>query len=80
VLNLSKLFYIHPIKNYAMKIASILAGVSLLVQLYNDNYKQADLDKTLKELENDLSLPRIRTYDFIVGKSLEKNSISIVIK
>lgn len=38
-----------------------------MVKLYCDKYRAEDLAKTLDELEPDLNLPNIKTYDFIVG-------------
>lgn len=52
-----------------MNLASIiLASITLLVQNYADFDKEEDYKKTLSDLKQDLSFPRIKTYDFIVGK------------
>ncbi len=51
-----------------MQLVSFVLGSLLLsIQQYADFYKELDLRSTLVELENDLSLPRIQTYDFIVA-------------
>ncbi|XP_021962176.2 oxygen-dependent choline dehydrogenase-like [Folsomia candida] len=44
----------------------VLGSVSLMIKQYVEQYRKADLDMTLTELEPDLSLPRIQTYDFII--------------
>ncbi|XP_021961768.1 L-sorbose 1-dehydrogenase-like [Folsomia candida] len=44
----------------------ILGSVSFMIKQYIEQYRKADLDMTLTELEPDLSLPRIQTYDFII--------------
>lgn len=46
----------------------VLGSISLLIQLYADKYRDDDFTKTLYELEDDLHFPKIKTYDFIVGK------------
>ncbi len=52
-----------------MKLATFIFGaIPLLVQFYANKYQQDDKTKTLEELENDFGLPRIKSYDFIVGK------------
>lgn len=45
----------------------LLNAIPLLIQLFVENDIKEDLSKTIQEVENDSSLPRIRTYDFIVG-------------
>lgn len=45
----------------------ILQSFPLMIQQYADYYRETDLDTTLSQLSNDLSLPRIQTYDYIVG-------------
>lgn len=50
-----------------MRLASfVLASISLLVQQDAEKYKQDDYLRTKAELDPDLSLPRVKTYDFIV--------------
>lgn len=51
-----------------MKLAAsfILTAMSLLVEQDAEKYRQDDYHKTKTELDADLSLPRIKTYDFIV--------------
>lgn len=46
----------------------ILASITLLVQKYADYDEQVDLQKTLAKLRDELSFPRIATFDFIVGE------------
>ncbi|ODM88481.1 Glucose dehydrogenase [FAD, quinone] [Orchesella cincta] len=50
-----------------MKLAAFVLGtVPILIQFYADKYLKEDKALTLTELENDLNLPRIKEYDFIV--------------
>ncbi|CAL8130334.1 unnamed protein product [Orchesella dallaii] len=50
-----------------MKLAAfVLGAIPLLIQLYTDQFQEDDKVSTLAELKNDLNLPRIKTYDFIV--------------
>lgn len=44
----------------------LLASIPLLGEQYADYFKKQDLDKTARELEGDDSLPRIKSYDFII--------------
>jgi hypothetical protein len=54
---------------FKMKVVEFLfQTVPLIIQLYADQYLRDDLANTLRELEEDSNLPRIKTYDFIVGK------------
>jgi hypothetical protein len=46
----------------------ILQSIPLVISFYAKKYLDDDLAQTLAELENDSSLPRIKTYDFIVGE------------
>ena len=46
----------------------LLQAIPLLIQLYSEKYLQDDLERTMNELENDSNVPRIKSYDFIVGK------------
>lgn len=46
----------------------ITASIALTIQKYADKYREEDLSKTLADLESDRSLPRIKTYDFIIGE------------
>ncbi|XP_035715563.1 oxygen-dependent choline dehydrogenase 1 [Folsomia candida] len=43
-----------------------LASFSIAVKLFVEKYRSDDLQKTLQELEGDLSLPRITAYDYII--------------
>ncbi|ODM88480.1 Oxygen-dependent choline dehydrogenase [Orchesella cincta] len=50
-----------------MKLAAFVFGaVPLIIQFYAKKYLEEDKVATLTELENDLNLPRIKEYDFIV--------------
>ena len=40
----------------------------ILIQLYADKFRNEDLQTTLSQLQDDLNLPRPKTYDFIIGK------------
>ncbi|XP_035713775.1 oxygen-dependent choline dehydrogenase [Folsomia candida] len=44
----------------------VLTSISLMIKQYVEQYRKDDLDMTLAELEPDMSLPRIQTYDFII--------------
>lgn len=60
--------------------AIILASITLLIQKYADYDKEEDYKITLSELKQDLNLPRIKTYDFIVGKDLLSISATAIIQ
>ncbi|OXA45411.1 Glucose dehydrogenase [FAD, quinone] [Folsomia candida] len=47
----------------------VLTSISLMIKQYVEQYRKDDLDMTLAELEPDMSLPRIQTYDFIIAFS-----------
>ncbi|CAL8130330.1 unnamed protein product [Orchesella dallaii] len=50
-----------------MKLAAfVLGSIPLLIQLYSKQFQEEDKVSTLSELKNDLNLPRIKIYDFIV--------------
>ncbi|CAL8130340.1 unnamed protein product [Orchesella dallaii] len=50
-----------------MKLAAfVLGSIPILIQFYARKYLEEDRVKTLTELDNDLNLPRIKEYDFIV--------------
>lgn len=52
-----------------MKLGSfVLSAVALTIQYYAEKYEKDDLARTLEELEGDFGLPRIKVYDYIVGK------------
>lgn len=56
--------------DYMMKVVTfMLSSISLLIQQYANNFEQEDLKLTLTQLRDDLGLPRIQTYDYIVGKN-----------
>src|SRR5271156_3135322 len=46
--------------------AFILVSVPLAIQFFAKKYHDEDYAITLTDLESDLSVPRIHTYDFIV--------------
>ena len=53
-----------------MNVSSfIFSALPLMIQQYADFYKERDFKATLEELRPDLSIPRIETYDFIIGKA-----------
>lgn len=45
----------------------VTASIALTIQKYADKYREKDLNLTLQELEEDMSLPNIKSFDFIVG-------------
>lgn len=45
----------------------LFSAIPLLIELFVKHDMREDLAKTIQELENDSNLPRIKTYDFIVG-------------
>ncbi|ODM95746.1 Oxygen-dependent choline dehydrogenase [Orchesella cincta] len=50
-----------------MKLAAfVLGSIPLIIQFYARKYLEEDKAIVLTELENDLNLPRIKEYDFIV--------------
>ena len=62
-----------------MKVVEFLIqSIPLLISLYAEKYQKDDLELTLNELENDSNVPRIQTYDFIVGKLTFLKHITIV--
>ncbi len=59
-----------------MNLASfVLSGIPLLIQNYAEEYQKLDYSSTLADLEGDLGLPRVQSYDFIVGNSLQNNCL-----
>lgn len=57
-----------------MNVLDFLWGsLPLLLEFYADLYLKTDFEKTMVELETESNVPKIKTYDFIVGKF---NSIS----
>lgn len=53
-----------------MKVAEFLLGsIPLLVQFYADLYRKIDFENTMLELESEFNVPKVKTYDFIIGKS-----------
>ncbi|ODM93587.1 Oxygen-dependent choline dehydrogenase [Orchesella cincta] len=46
--------------------------------IYADKYLKEDKALTLTELENDLNLPRIKEYDFIVGRLSEQFNVLLL--
>jgi hypothetical protein len=52
-----------------MKLAAfVLTAIPLLIQLYSKKSQEEDYAKTLTELEDEFGVPKIKTYDFIVGE------------
>lgn len=52
-----------------MNVATFLLGsIPLLIQFYVNMYRETDLKSTMLELENEFNVPKIKNYDFIVGK------------
>lgn len=52
-----------------MNVADFLLGsIPLLLQLYAETYRETDFKRTMVELESERDVPKIKTYDFIVGK------------
>jgi len=52
-----------------MKLAAfVLGSIPILIQFYARKYLEEDRIATITELDGDLNLPRIKEYDFIVGK------------
>lgn len=45
----------------------VLSSLAVVIKLYAEYYQLKDFNETLKDLEHDDSLPRIKTYDFIIG-------------
>lgn len=46
--------------------AFLFASIPLLIKLYATKYRDDDYKQTLLELESELNVPRIKTFDFIV--------------
>lgn len=52
-----------------MNIANFLwESIPLLLQFYADLYLKTDFDETKVELENEYNVPKIKSFDFIIGK------------
>lgn len=54
-----------------MNVANFLwESIPLLLQLYANLYLKTDFDKTKVELETEFNVPKIKSFDFIVGEFL----------
>lgn len=42
-------------------------SIPLLLQLYADLYLKTDFEKTKAELETEYNVPKIKSFDFIIG-------------
>ncbi len=52
-----------------MNVADFLLGsIPLLLQFYAEMYRESDYKSTMVELESERNVPKIKSYDFIVGK------------
>lgn len=52
-----------------MKLSSFVFGaIPLIIQYYAKKYMEDDKTIALQDLENDYGIPRIKSYDFIIGK------------
>lgn len=46
-----------------------LESIPLLLQFYAEMYRETDFKDTMIELESELNVPVIKTYDFVIGKT-----------
>ncbi len=46
----------------------VLGSIPLMLQLYSEMYRNTDYRSTMSELESEHNVPKMKTYDFIVGK------------
>lgn len=54
-----------------MKLAAFLFGtIPLVINFYVKKYIEDDKAVTLRDLEGDFGIPRIKSYDFIVGTQI----------
>lgn len=52
-----------------MNIAEFFLGsIPLLLQFYAEMYRETDLQNTMNELETEFNVPKVKNYDFIIGK------------
>jgi len=47
--------------------AFVLTSIPLIIQHYAERYEEQDKARTLAELEEQNGVPRIKTYDYIIG-------------
>jgi len=47
--------------------AFVFSTLPLLIQRYAERYQQQDNAATLDQLEEEHGVPRIKTYDYIIG-------------
>lgn len=45
-----------------------LGSIPLLLQFYAETYRETDFKSTLQELDKEFNVPKIKTYDFVIGK------------
>lgn len=52
-----------------MNIVDIFLGsIPLLLQFYAEMYRENDLKNTMLELDSEFNVPKIKSYDFIIGE------------
>lgn len=52
-----------------MNVADFLIrSIPLLLQFYAEMYRETDFQNTMLELESEFNVPKVKTYDFIIGK------------
>lgn len=57
-----------------------LGSIPLLLQFYAEMYRETDFKNTLLELENEYNVPKIKTYDFVIGKLYKTEVILLPLK
>lgn len=58
----------------------LLGSIPLLLQFYAEMYRETDFKNTMIELESESNVPKVNTYDFIVGKrSLISREVQIIL-
>lgn len=62
-----------------MNIAEFFLGsIPLLLQFYAEMYRETDLKNTMVELESELNVPKVKSYDFIIGEFLSTLSPTLI--
>lgn len=52
-----------------MNLADFFLGsIPLLIQFYVEMFRETDLKNTMHELESEFNVPKVQSYDFIIGK------------
>lgn len=46
----------------------LLSSIPLLLQFYAESYRETDFKNTMVELESQFNVPKVKTYDIIIGK------------